>query len=350
MKWSMGAVSYRMSGSGSWQNLLPDEQARKRYAGIYPYGIPAVQAREKLGQYLDPWERTHIIRLHGRRIIPTGPIMTDNDLEILKGWFKDISDDMTRAVEDNLPAYRHLALDLAGRRASERSYVDNILTIMICALTLDSRVFSLLRQELMGTYPGRGLAGTFFFWGYGFSGGPSRIYGFTTYGSWQGPPIHVLRSHELDREVIKSVLRRRNTVEFIQGLAGQKEKGSRPLSEGAIHPAGSSGIIDDLRQAQILEEDDPLRLNIPVFSDPTLFEEGKLVEQVSERIKHGFMSRISDLHILLDRCSFRQCTRADVYCMLFHLSYSFAADKLVAYGTIPDFPESAGGEWGVWIH
>jgi len=39
-----------------------------------------------------------------------------------------------------------------------------------------------------------------------------------------------------------------------------------------------------------------------------------------------------------------------VLCMLFHLSYSYAADTLVDRGVIEDFPKSAGGEWGVWIH
>jgi len=218
MKWSMRSVSYRMSGSGSWQNLLPDEQTQRLYADLYPNGLPAIQANEKLHHLLAPWKRARVIRLDDQRVVPIGPIMMDNDLEILQGWFKDISEGMSNAVLDELSEYRSLAINLAGHKSSERNYINNIMTIMICALTLDSQVFSLLRKELMGTYPNRDFAGTFFFWGYGFSGGPSRIFGFTTYGRWQGPRIHVLRSHGLDRTIIKAVLRRAETFKYIQHL------------------------------------------------------------------------------------------------------------------------------------
>jgi len=338
-----------MSGSGSWQNLLPDEQARQLYAEIYPGGLPAAQAKEKLGRYLDPWETAHIIAVDGGRVSPLGPIMTDNDLAILAEWFSEISTIMSRAVADNTPAYRRLSIDLAGPGSSEQSYVDNIMTIIVCALTLDSQVFSLLRKELMGTYPDRNFAGTFFFWGYGFSGGPARIFGFTTYG-WPGPSIHVIRSHGLDREGLKAVLRRRGAIELIQSLALERAENDRRLSVAEPYASGIPGTITKLRETGIVAGVDPLRLSIPVLSSRVMISVGPLFQQVAEKIKQKFLARLDDLDDLISRCSFRRCTRPDIYCMLFHLAYSFAADKLVEGGIIPDFPQRAAGEWGVWIH
>ena len=337
-----------MSGSGSWQNLLPDEQAQRLYADLYLHALPASQASEKLRRYFEPWKRARVIRTDGQQILPTGPIMTDNDLEILRDWFKDMSEAMSHAVLDELSAYGNIALDLAGRKSAEQNYIDNILTIMICALTLDSQVFYLLREELMGTYPDRDFAGTFFFWGYGFSGGPSRIFGFTTYGRWQGPRIHVLRSHGLDRTIIKAVLRSAGTFELIQQLTLEKPE---ILFYGEKSPSSlTPGITDELRQARIIEADDPPRLSIPVFTKQKMNSVVGVFNGVAEKIKQRFLSGINDLDDLINKCSFRKCTKADIYCMLFHLSYSYAADKLVENRTIPDFPESAGGEWGVWIH
>ena len=349
MSWSMEAVSYRMSGSGNWQSLLPDEAARKLYAGIYPDGLPALQANEKLHYYLDPWQRAHIIRLDDQQVFPTGPIMTNGDLRILQDWFNDISGGMAQAVLDKLPEYEQAATELASPK-SGRGYVDNILTILICALTLDSQVFFRLRKELMGTYPGRDFAGTFFFWGYGFSGGPLRIFGFTTYGRWRGLRIHVIRSRNLDREKIKTILRRADTFEFIQQLILEKTNSHLPISGENLYPSENHDIINDLKLAGIAEGHDPPRLCIPVLSDQAMIAAAWLIQEVSEEITENFLSRIKKIDGLISQCSFRRCTRADIYCLLFHLAYSYAADKLVEKGAIPGFPSSAGGEWGVWVN
>ena len=98
--------------------------------------------------------------------------MTDGDLTILNPWFQDISNFMCQAVMEGLDDYRMLALNLANGHSARKQDIDNLLTILICALTLDSWVFSLLRREVIGTYPPRGAAGHFFFWGYAFVAGP----------------------------------------------------------------------------------------------------------------------------------------------------------------------------------
>jgi hypothetical protein len=76
----------------------------------------------------------------------------------------------------------------------------------------------------------------------------------------------------------------------------------------------------------------------------------ELFRTVSGLIMGRIIDRMDGLKELVNRCSFSQCSWSDILCMLFHLAYSYAADKLVEKGTIPDFPQSACGEWGVWIH
>jgi hypothetical protein len=58
---------------------------------------------------------------------------------------------------------------------------------------------------------------------------------------------------------------------------------------------------------------------------------------------------MGQLRGLVSGCSFARCSLPDTLCMLFHLAYSYAADALVLEGVLPDFPERAGGEWGVWL-
>jgi len=344
VSWSLDSVSFRMSGSGSWQYLLPDEASRRLYTGIYPNGASWPKQDRQQRQLLASWQKAAIVRSDGQKAVPLGPLMTDHDLDILKPWFRDISDAMCAAVQERLPEYQTLAMRLAGRTSGARQEVENILTIQICAHTLDSGVFSLLRQELIGTYPPRDFAGNFFFWGYAFAFGPKRIFGFTTYGIRRRIRLHVIRSHGLDREPLKTLLRRSETLDYLLDLgpgerAGQEEASTR-----------SGKIVDSLRKAEILEPNDPPRLAIPVFTDREMEPAVKLYEAVSSQVVSRFMARMDELKGLVSRCSFARCSWPDTLCMLFHLAYSYATDQLVEKGTIPEFPGSAGGEWGVWMH
>ena len=352
----MTAVSYRMAGSGSWQNLLPDKSSQQLYAKIYPAGIPLPKAGNQLYQVLNAWQKGGIVRFEGQKAIPTGPVMTDEDLVTLDPWFRDISDSMCDVVRDHLPEYHALASKLSGDKSPAKQEFRNILTIQICAHTLDSWVFSLMRQEYIGTYPPRDFAGTFFFWGYGFSTGPKRIYGFTTYGGRSMMQLHVLRSHGLDREKLKLILRRYDTLNYLQHLYSGNRMGNgsaRGNYPDAIETESNIGIIsivDTLREHKILEPDNPPRFAIPVFTDRYMVPAVELFRTVSGKIMGGIIDRMDGLKELVNRCSFSQCSWSDILCMLFHLAYSYAADKLVEKGTIPDFPQSACGEWGVWIH
>lgn len=350
MSWSMTSVSFRMSGSGSWQNLLPDESSRQLYAEIYPVGAPLLKEDDRLRQVLDSWQKAAIVRFDGQNVVPLGPIMTDDDLVTLNPWFQDISDSMCTAVLESLPEYQSQASRMNGSISSNKHKLENISTIQICAHTLDSWVFAQLRKEQIGTYPPRDFAGDFFFWGYAFAAGPKRIFGFTTYGGWGRPRLHMIRSHGLDRSRIIALLRRRDTWDYLQHLFSSMHTNDRVTSRGDLHQAQEGKLVDSLRDVEILERDDPPRLAIPIFTGRDMEQSNTIYEAVSGKIMSHINDRMKKLEALVSQCSFSQCSWPDILCMLFHLSYSYAADKLVEMGTIPEFPESAGGEWGVWIH
>lgn len=349
----MTSVSYRMAGSGSWQNLLPDAPTQELYARIYPHGVALPDAGSNLDALLKAWQKGRIVTCDSEKAIPTGPILTDEDIAVLDPWFQDISNAMCQAVWDHLPEYHALASKLSKGTPPAKQELENILTVQICAQTLDSWVFSLMRQEYIGTYPPRDFAGTFFFWGYGFSTGPERIFGFTTYGGRSALRLHVLRSHGLDRERLKLTLRRYDTLNYLLRLYADIRMGGSSGSDGHMDSAEAdsvTSVVDALRAIGILEPDDPPRFAIPVFADSHMAPAVALFQTVSGRIMGRIGGSMNGLKELVGRCSFSRCSQPDILCMLFHLAYSYAADKLVEKGTIPEFPKSAGGEWGVWIH
>jgi hypothetical protein len=345
----MSSVSYRMSGSGSWQNLLPDQTSRRLYSEIYPMGAPLPTGSGQVPELLSVWKKAGIVRLESEKVIPLGPIMTDGDLIILKPWFQDISNFMVQAFRERLGDYRDLARTLAEGHSSSEQDIENILTILICALTLDSWVFSLLRRELIGTYPFRGPAGNFFFWGYAFVHGPKRIFGFTTYTILEAGQLHMIRSHGLDRQAIKESLRHRNTWDYLDSLILDQGR----VGRGAPKPPRPDHSLlqtsPSLQSVGLITPGDPSRLAIPVFDPVSSGTISVLCRETSVKIMVYFESRLDELNTLSSRCSFAQCSRPDVLCMLFHLAYSYAADQWVEKGVISDFPKAAGGEWGVWI-
>jgi hypothetical protein len=339
-----------MSGSGSWQNLLPDSGSRQWYSESYPSGGILPENNDSQGLLIKEWEKADIVRIENGKSVPLGPIMTDEDLYLLKQWFQGISGFMADAVENKLKEYRQLAWKSAGGPVSEPARIENLLTIMTCALTLDSMVFSSLRKEVVGTYPLRGKAGHFFFWGYAFEEGPQRIFGFTTYNGLEGRQLHVIRSHGLDRTALKSALRIPETWDFLNELLWLSETGEAPfLSGGSLQPDREKGLEKGLLDAGLIGRVNPATLAVPVFDSREKASINALCRKVSEQIMVHLRGALNELESLLPYCSFAGCSRADVFCMLFHLAYSYAADLLVARRMIPDFPQKAGGEWGVWI-
>jgi hypothetical protein len=202
---------------------------------------------------------------------------------------------------------------------------------------------------LIGTYPPRDFAGTFFFWGYAFAAGPQRIFGFTTYNGLDEKQLHMIRSHGLDRRNLKDLLNQRKTWDYLSRyIKGREEGPGADLLDWPQSPAWKT-VEGSLQNAGLLTSDDPPQLAIPFFAYRHGETISELCREISKKITDPFMAGMEDLKDLIGLCSFAQCSRPDVFCMLFHLAYSYAADQLVEKGVIPDFPISAGGEWGVWI-
>jgi hypothetical protein len=350
MAWSMTSVSYRLAGSGSWENLLPDESARRLYADIYPLGMPIPSGPEQPGKLFQSWKQAAIVKFENQKVVPLGPIMTDEDLNILKPWFHNVSKAMGEAVLERMDEYCILASNLAGGSSSRKQDLDNILTILICALTLDSWVFTRLRQRVIGIYPPRGSAGNFFFWGYAFTSGPQRIFGFTTYGGLSRKQFHMIRSHGLDRGVLKAALNRWETWEVLNHLILDRGTADETALMDQLLSGRTKKIFGSLQDTGLLRSEDFPRLAVPIFADREGEAISKLCRKVSEKITHHLAASMTELEVLVKLCSFAKCSFPDVICMLFHLAYSYAADQLVDRGIIPDFPQKAGGEWGVWIN
>ena len=348
MSWSINSVSYRMAGSGSWQNLLADEESEKFYAGIYPSGIDLSKLTKTQHNLVLTWQTADILKIENNKAIPMGPIMTDEDLSILKDWFDDLALTMCMAIKDHLQDYKALASQLAGNDNSPE--FKNILTIMVCAHTLDSMVFSHLRKTVMGSYVPRGSVGTFYFWGYGFSHGPKRIFGFTSYGGYARAAIHVIRSHALDREKLKQVLQNRALSEFLHEHYVMPRLTGTPLVDVSLFSKEDTGKMKQLQDVHLVDANQPNQLAIPVFKGDNMRKASELYLKASTSITKHFMGKIDVLGGLVKQCTFAQCPSGDVLCMLFHLAYSYAADALVNEGIVGDFPQSATAEWGVWIH
>ena len=345
MSWSMASVSFRMAGVGDWQSLLPDEEIRRLYSQIYPGGISLQQIEGHFGEIITSWQRAGVATIAEQRLVPLCPIITNEDLEILAPWFHDISSCMCQAICRYLAAYRTLAETLLGGTATPKHEVDNLLTILTCADALDVWTFRALRHELIGPHPPRGTAGRFFLWGYAFSAGPRRIFGVTTYGRGETVRLSVLRSRGLDRGRMPALLRQGPALDYLGGLCLPDRLASREHQA----PHEIEETVRCLREVGLLEPDEPPRLAIPVLYDPDMEKTTQLHSKVSKDITSDFVAGMSKLQDLISRCSFAQCSSPDVLAMIFHLAYSYAADALVSAGAIPDFPQQAGGEWGVWL-
>jgi hypothetical protein len=330
-----------MAGVGNWQILLPDDEMRRLYSQIYPDGVLLQDIEERFRSTVALWQKADIAATTGARLFPLGPVMMDDDIEIVTPWFDEISKCICGTIRRYLRDYRLLARRLSGGPGATKDRIGNIVTILICAEGLDISTFSRLRYELIGRHPQRAPAGRFFFWGYAFSEGPKRIFGVTTYGRGEAVRLSVIRSRGLDRGQMPALLRDDATLNFIQGLCLKEP--------GIFTENGIEGMIHDLRDVGLLEPDGPPRLAIPIFSDRDIEEASRIHNQVATEITSDFTARMTRLENLISRCSFARCSLPDVLCMLFHLAYSYAADELVRTGTIPDFPAQAGGEWGVWI-
>ena len=341
----MDSVSFRMAGSGNWQKLLPDEEARSLYARIYPEGAFLRQVDDHLKDIITSWQKAGIAKIVNQRLVPLGPIMTDGDIDILVPWFQDISTCMCQVISRCLADYRLLAESLCGGTDAPKHKVDNLVTIMTCGEALDIWTFTKLRQHLLGPHPPRGTAGRFFFWGYAFSNGPKRIFGVTTYGATKKARISVIRSHGLERGNMPALLRQESVLNYLTGLCLFNETALR----GYQTQHEIKEIERSVRRVGLLLPEETPRLAIPVLSDRDMEKAADLHNKVSADIASHFATQMGKLQRMISRCSFAECSPQDVLTMMFHLAYSYAADALVLAGAIPDFPQQAGGEWGVWV-
>ena len=290
----MDAIQFYMAGSGHWQKWFPDDATCAFYERLYPGGESLDDLDEAERRHVAEWEKPGFVDVEDGRVAPRTPIYTDADHHTLSAWYARATERATETVAGRQGDYRDLARALSdGGRIPE----DHVLTILICAHTLDEGTLGRLTAGVMGEPPQRADTGAYFFWGETAERDLAHYFGVNTYGLLGGMCVAMLWSHTIQRAI----------------------------------PDGPS-------------------LTIPVFGPAAMRDVREVCGNTAEELAGAFTAGLADLEAVLPECSFASCSRNDVLCMLFHIGYGLVADQLAAAGILPEFPARADDSWGLWIH
>ncbi|KPK79843.1 MAG: hypothetical protein AMJ81_12715 [Phycisphaerae bacterium SM23_33] len=289
----MPKISFSMAGSGNWQRWFPDDAACALYERIYPGGAALDELAAEQRRRVQEWQAPGFVKIDRGNVSPLVPVFTDEDESELATWFSQVGQQAAAVVAGRIGEYRELAEALSGRGGVPSDY---LLTILLCAHTLDVGTLEELHKGILGSPPARAGGGHYFFWGrtarsdgtYGFGVNTNRLFG------------------ELLISLIHS-----------------------PRVERAL--PGQGAIV------------------IPVLDSAAMQSIRKLCVPVSRRLAEAFSANVDLLEDRLVRCSFAKCSRPDYLCMLFHMGYAHTAAALVEAGLLPAFPARADDAWGVWI-
>lgn len=290
---SMSKLSFGMAGSGNWKRWFPDDQACALYERIYPHSVSldeltAQEQRQVLG-----WEAPGFVRVQDGAAAPLIPVFAETDQAELASWFTMGTERAVAVIQDRIGEYRDLAdvLSVGGRIPR-----GHLLTILLCAHTLDVGTLHELQKGALGCPPLRAGSGQYFLWGTTVQNDDTCSFGVNSF------PIH-------------------------DGLL---------LSQ--IH----SGHVQRTTPS-------PGVLVIPVLDVAAMQRLGELCVPTSRCLAEIFLENVELLEGHLDRCSFADCSRPDYLCMLFHQGYSYVAGALAKEGLLPAFPANAEDSWGLWV-
>jgi DNA-binding MarR family transcriptional regulator len=357
-----------MAGTGDWKKCFPDPQAYSLYEHLYRHprrvetlakdlGIP----QKQVGQIVDKWLEAGFAKALEGGIVGQVPIFMDSDYEILAPWFDYVIKRTNEVINKEKGKYLSLAESISKRQRYES--IDNILTILICAYTLDIGTLERLMRGIMGSQPKRGDSGHYFFWGRKTDKGPTYGFGVNTYdtgkeGKWLLSVIH----GAIDRSPIWDFfgeLRNFFSKKYgdflaqIVKLLGELAEKPRSLEELlpiiSMDKEDLKRVLEAPAGIRMISAKEPYNLKIPVFDEAISKEVKRICDRTSGRIAEKLERNLELLRALLKKCSFSHCPFGDVFCMVFHEGYGHATDKLIREGTIQAFPSKAAAEWGVWL-
>jgi len=289
----MAKIHFMMAGSGNWRSWLPDDSAHALYERIYPGGARLDQLQRDERERVLEWQAPGFVTDREGMVVPLVPVFTDEDDSALAGWFSGVTEQAVAIVAERIGEYRDLAGDLSeqGRASS-----DNLLTILLCAHTLDCGTLEQLEQNIFGSPPPRAGSGNYFVWGRSARPGRTCSFGISSFPLWGEFVISLIHASSVERVAPK-----------------------RPA------------------------------VAVPVLDSDAMQSVRDLCVPVSRRLAEVFSTNIESLEDQLPQCSFRTCSRVDYLCMLFHIRYGRVARALVDTGLLPAFPARADSSWGVWI-
>ncbi len=288
----MSPLRFYMAGSGNWRSLFPNEDAITLYHNLYTTSAQISDLTPTEKTQLELWQSAQIITLENGFGVPLTPIFTDTDNVILENWFHELGTQSVGIVKPYIGQYN----DLAQQFSKEgHTNPDHLLTLLMCAYTLDVGTLLQLEADLIGEPPLRDTTGNYFLWGETAQRDLSHYFGVNSY----------------------------RLINFNLSMMWS------PAIQRQIPPQ--------------------LSINLPIFTPESLRVIKELCDEVSQQLAEAFAGHLEALVTPLANCSFRTCSLNDIYCMLFHIGYGLVADALIEANLMSDFPAVADDSWGIWL-
>jgi hypothetical protein len=342
-------VQFFTTGFGDWRRVLPAGEVREFYTRFYPHGMRWEALPPPMLEACRAWVECEFARADGDRLTPLIPILTQFDRDLLRPWFDALAAYTTTRIGDRLPAFRDLVEQLSNRWHS----AEHLLTILIL-WTINMWVLRRLLAGPMGRHPAHGDTGRYFMWGEELGAGPTAITGIRAIRGTEGYGLCLIISRIVDRPRLKDARRLYaqmggvSAIDLLAKLATKRSSLPALARHWGVEAAMLQRWLEEQRWVRVVTPEEPSQVCIPVF-DPQAMAQlapvcGGIARQIAACLYEDALPEQ-----LLEQCSFAHCPRSAILCMLWHISYYEATDRLMAQGVLPTFPSAAEGEWGVWL-
>ena len=357
----MAGLRFLMAGSNGWHKFFPSKQSYAIYECVYqkPRTIAGIAGDLKIPEkevkgIVDKWVEVGFAERIRDRILGQVPVITGPDYDALDPWFKYVAKCTNETIRCERRNYQALAEEIS--LGKDQRSIDNILSILICAGTLDVGTLNRLKRGPMGEPSKRGEKSRYFFWGKKTEKGPRYPFGVNSYGSGEEGKwvLSMIHSKAVDRTPLWRLYSEINgeMSQMVKLLGALAEKPRDLLSLHGIvsfEPDRLKDLVESLAKVRLATRKEPHSLLIPVFDEKISPKVNELCLRVSKAVAKKIEDNLDELKELVKQCSFHHCQFGDIFCMVFHEGYDYATDELLGEGTIPPFPPKATAEWGMWM-
>jgi RNA polymerase sigma-70 factor (ECF subfamily) len=337
----------------------------KLYAAIYPScdlsdkPWEEIMDKDEAQRLLAQWESMQVISRTTRKIHGLIPICTPQDALKLRPWYDSFSNATAATVENHIGELRSL-ID----KFIQPDEVNNVLGIVVICWALGARTGP-LTGSAFSAGDGRAERETgkrYACFGRATERFAKRDMGYVcrSYDDnyrWLG--IH----HGVDRsEFIKGVnrwgnylgqesYRVFNTLIAIGGETISLPEFRYAAFGARVQKQEFDEYLNDLLNLHLIAEDDGrYKLAFPVLYHSQMEPVTDIAKSIAQEIVNQLADLVEDLRDIAAQCSFADCRFNDVFQMVWSEALSCALDILVESGLLPNWPESALGEWGVWLY